>query len=166
MTQLAMPVPAVRARMLAELARTTQVLAEAVAERTGRDPSDFAVRTLAGAVVGVAMAAYFGEADGFMALDDQTQLATFADKLQRGLGLLEAGLPLYQPEPENGISPHALPAGLGVRGCREPWRAPDQEWPGWLWIRRFCMIHSHPGHDTLYSAPKDLISSYSASDSS
>jgi AcrR family transcriptional regulator len=33
MTQLAMTVPAVRARMLAELARTTQVLAEAVAER-------------------------------------------------------------------------------------------------------------------------------------
>jgi hypothetical protein len=94
MTQLAMTVPAVRARMLAELARTTQVLAEAVAERTGRDPSDFAVRTLAGAVVGVAMAAYFGEADDFMALDDRTQLATFADKLERGLALLEAGLPL------------------------------------------------------------------------
>jgi ClpP class serine protease len=94
MTQLAMTVPAVRARMLAELARTTQVLAEAVAERTGRDPGDFAVRTLAGAVVGVAMAAYFGEADDFMALDDQTQLATFADKLERGLALLEAGLPL------------------------------------------------------------------------
>jgi len=94
MTQLAMTVPAVRARMLAELARTTQVLAEAVAERTGRDPGDFAVRTLAGAVVGVAMAAYFGEASDFMALDDQTQLATFADKLERGLALLEAGLPL------------------------------------------------------------------------
>ena len=94
MTQLAMTVPAVRARMLAELARTTQGLAEAVAERPGRDPGDFAVRTLAGAVVGVAMAAYFGEASDFMALDDQTQLATFADKLERGLALLEAGLPL------------------------------------------------------------------------
>jgi AcrR family transcriptional regulator len=94
MTELAMTVPAVRARMLAELARTTQALAEALAERTGRDPGDFAVRTLAGAVVGVAMAAYFGEADDFMAFDDQTQLATFADKLERGLALLEAGLPL------------------------------------------------------------------------
>jgi hypothetical protein len=40
------------------------------------------------------MAAYFGEADDFMALDDQTKLATFADKLERGLALLEAGLPL------------------------------------------------------------------------
>ena len=94
MTELAMTVPAVRARMLAELARTTQVLAEALAERTGRDPGDFAVRTLAGAVVGVAMAAYFDEADDLMALSDQAKLATFADKLERGLALLEAGLPL------------------------------------------------------------------------
>ncbi len=95
MTELAMTVPAVRARMLAELARTTQVLAEAVAERTGRDPGDFAVRTLAGAVVGVAMAAYFDEAGGgLISFDDQSNLATFADKFERGLALLEAGLPL------------------------------------------------------------------------
>ena len=94
MTELAMTVPAVRARMLAELARTTKALAEAVAERTGRDPGDFAVRTLAGAIVGIAMAAYFDDADDFMAFDDQTKLATFADKFERGLTLLEAGLPL------------------------------------------------------------------------
>ena len=93
-SELALAVPAVRARMLAELARTTQALAEALGERTGRDPGDFAVRILAGAVVGVAMAAYFGEAGDFMAFDDQTQLATFADKFERGLALLEAGLPL------------------------------------------------------------------------
>ena len=95
MTELAMTVPAVRARMLAELARTTQVLAEAVAERAGRDPADFAVRALAGAVVGIAMAAYFDEAGGdLISLDDQTKLATFADKFEQGLTLLEAGLPL------------------------------------------------------------------------
>jgi AcrR family transcriptional regulator len=94
MTELAMTVPAVRARMMAELARTTQVIAEAVAQRTGRDPGDFAVRTLAGAVVGVAMAAYFDEADDLMALGDQTKLATFADKFEYGLALLEAGLTL------------------------------------------------------------------------
>jgi hypothetical protein len=40
------------------------------------------------------MAAYFGEADDFMAFEDQAKLATFADKLERGLALLEAGLPL------------------------------------------------------------------------
>jgi len=94
MTELAMTVPAVRARMMAELARTTQVIAEAVAQRTGHDPSDFAVRTLAGAVVGVAIAAYFDEADDLMALGDQTKLATFADKFEYGLALLEAGLTL------------------------------------------------------------------------
>ena len=94
MTELAMTVPAVRARMMAELARTTQVIAEAVAQRTGRDPGDFAVRTLAGAVVGVAIAAYFDEADDLMALGDQTKLATFAERFEHGLALLEAGFSL------------------------------------------------------------------------
>ena len=42
----------------------------------------------------------------------------------------------------------------------------EQKGAGWLWIRRFCMIHSHPGHDIRYSEPNDLISSYSASVSS
>ncbi len=93
-TELAAAVPAIRARMLAELARTTQILAEAVAERSGRDPGDFAVRALAGAVVGIAMAAWFDEGGDLMAFDDQTKLATFADRFERGLALLEAGLPL------------------------------------------------------------------------
>jgi AcrR family transcriptional regulator len=93
-TGLVMAVPAVRARMLEEVARTTQILAEALAQRSGRDSSDFAVRALAGAVVGVAMAAWFDEGGDLMAFDDQTKLATFADKFERGLALLEAGLPL------------------------------------------------------------------------
>jgi hypothetical protein len=80
--------------MLEELARTTQALAEAVAERTGRDPGDFAVRTLAGAIVGIAMAAWFEVADDLVDYMDQGRLATFADKFERGLALLEAGLPL------------------------------------------------------------------------
>jgi len=93
-TELALAVPAVRGRMLEELARTTQALAEAVAERTGRDPGDFAVRTLAGAIVGIAMAAWFEVADDLVDYMDQGRLATFADKFERGLALLEAGLPL------------------------------------------------------------------------
>jgi AcrR family transcriptional regulator len=93
-TELALAVPAVRARMLEELARTTQALAEAVAERTGRDPGDFAVRALAGAIVGIAMAAWFEVADDLVDYMDQGRLATFADKFERGLALLEAGLPL------------------------------------------------------------------------
>jgi AcrR family transcriptional regulator len=93
-TELALAVPAVRGRMLEELARTTQALAEAVAERTGRDPGDFAVRTLAGAIVGIAMAAWFEVADDLVDYMDRGRLATFADKFERGLALLEAGLPL------------------------------------------------------------------------
>ena len=93
-TELALAVPAVRGRMLEEMARTTQALAEAVAERTGRDPGDFAVRTLAGAIVGIAMAAWFEVADGLVDHMDQGRLATFADKFERGLALLEAGIPL------------------------------------------------------------------------
>ena len=82
---LAVAVPAIRARMLAEFARTTQTIAQAVAERTGKAADDFKVQALAGAVVGIAMAAWFdqpGDLDGFGA------------KLERGLALLEAGLPL------------------------------------------------------------------------
>ena len=82
---LAVTVPAVRARMLEEFARTTQVIAQAVADRSGRSAGDFAVQMFAGAVVGIAMAAWF---------DDPGNLAAFGDKFERGLALLEAGLPL------------------------------------------------------------------------
>jgi len=78
-------IPAVRARMLDEFARTNQMLATAIAERSGRTPDDFAVQTAAGAVLGVAMAAWFTAAD---------DIEAFADRYERGLALLEAGLPL------------------------------------------------------------------------
>src|SRR6266702_1360686 len=83
--ELAVAVPAVRARMLEEFARTSQVIAQAVADRSGRAASDFAVQVLAGAVVGIAMAAWF---------DEPGNLEAFGDKFERGLALLEAGLPL------------------------------------------------------------------------
>jgi AcrR family transcriptional regulator len=78
-------IPAVRARMLDEFARTTQVLANVIAERSGRTPDDFAVLTVAGAVLGVAMSAWFTAPE---------DIAAFADRYERGLALLEAGLPL------------------------------------------------------------------------
>lgn len=83
--ELATAVPAVQARMLTEFARTTQVIADAVADRSGRPASDFAVQALAGAVVGIALAAWF---------DKPGDLARFGDRFERGLALLEAGLPL------------------------------------------------------------------------
>jgi len=82
--ELATSVPAVRAAFLDEFGRGIGVIAGAVAQRAGRDPADLAVLTLAGAVMGVAMAAWFptGRLDDMMARFDQ------------GLALLEAGLPL------------------------------------------------------------------------
>ena len=82
---LAVAVPAVRARMLEEMARTSQRIAEAVAERSGRNAGDFTVRAVAGAVIGIAMTAWF---------DEPGNLEAFGDKFERGLALLEAGLPL------------------------------------------------------------------------
>jgi AcrR family transcriptional regulator len=82
---LATAVPAVQARMLTEFARTTQIIAQAVADRSGKPVTDFAVQALAGAVVGIAMAAWF---------DDPGDLDGFGAKFERGLALLEAGLPL------------------------------------------------------------------------
>jgi AcrR family transcriptional regulator len=82
---LTMAIPAVQARMMEEFARTTQRIAEAVAERSGKDASDFAVKALAGAVVGIAMAAWF---------DHPGDLDGFGGRFERGLALLEAGLPL------------------------------------------------------------------------
>jgi AcrR family transcriptional regulator len=82
---LTVAIPAVRARMLDEFARTTQVLASAIAERAGRAEDDFAVLTVAGAVLGVAVGAWFTAAH---------DIEAFADRYERGLALLEAGLPL------------------------------------------------------------------------
>ena len=82
---LTMAIPAVQARMMEEFARTTQRIAEAVAERSGKDAGDFAVKALAGAVVGIAMAAWF---------DHPGDLDGFGGRFERGLALLEAGLPL------------------------------------------------------------------------
>ena len=67
------------------MARTSQRIAEAVAERSGRNAGDFTVRAVAGAVIGIAMVAWF---------DEPGNLEAFGDKFERGLALLEAGLPL------------------------------------------------------------------------
>jgi AcrR family transcriptional regulator len=83
--ELAVAVPAVRARMLEEFARTSKVIAEAVAARSGKAADDFPVQVFAGAIVGIAMAAWF---------DDPGNLEAFGDRFERGLALLEAGLPL------------------------------------------------------------------------
>lgn len=79
-------IPALRARMLDEFTRTIQLVAELVAMRLGRPADDFAVRTYAGALVGVMMAVMFTP-DGDPAPD-------FVTLMDAGLAQLEAGLPL------------------------------------------------------------------------
>ena len=73
-----------------EFARTIGVIAEAAARRSGRDPNDFAVRNLAGAIVGVIMAATMPWSDWA----EETPDADMLDRIDAALAHLEAGLPL------------------------------------------------------------------------
>jgi AcrR family transcriptional regulator len=89
-TALTMTVPEVRARAMDEFARTISVIAEAMAKRAGRSPDDLAVRALAGAVIGVIMSVTMPWANW---TEEQVNADMF-DRIDAGLALLEAGLPL------------------------------------------------------------------------
>jgi AcrR family transcriptional regulator len=89
-TRLTMTVPEVRVRALDELARTIGVFAEAVAKRAGRPADDLAVRTVAGAIMGVIMAITIPW-EGFAETQDFEGTIGHIDE---ALALLEAGLPL------------------------------------------------------------------------
>jgi AcrR family transcriptional regulator len=79
-------VPELRARMLAQVSEMIQMLAEAVAERVGRQSDGFEVRTFAGALVGVALGIAAGSGDD--------PASDYLRQFDRALTLLEAGLPL------------------------------------------------------------------------
>lgn len=85
-TALIRAVPELRAKLLDEFQRTIQLLAVVMAERVGRPADDFAVRTLAGAIIGVGLAA-------MLAVDDEPA-ANYLTLMDKGMALLEAGLPL------------------------------------------------------------------------
>jgi AcrR family transcriptional regulator len=90
LTALTLAVPELRARTLDEYSRMIGSIAEAVARRAGRDPDDFAVRTLAGAVVGVVSST-------MLPLRSDPGAYDLTDRFQRtdaALAHLEAGLPL------------------------------------------------------------------------
>jgi AcrR family transcriptional regulator len=87
---LTLSVPEVRARALDEFARTIAVMGEALARRSGRPADDLAVRTTAGAIIGVIMSISMPW-DGWS--DRQTMEGTFG-RIDQALALLEAGLPL------------------------------------------------------------------------
>lgn len=83
---LVVSVPELRAAMLDQFASAMQLFAEVLAERTEREPSDMAVRTLSGAVIGAVMAVMLSLGD------DPT--ADFASLLDEAMGHLEGGLEL------------------------------------------------------------------------
>ncbi len=85
-TELTLSVPEIRARAVDEFVRSIEVTAAAVARRTGHAPDDFAVRNLAGAMVGVIMASVL------TTKEDPT--ADLFQRIDAALAHLEAGLPL------------------------------------------------------------------------
>jgi hypothetical protein len=84
---MTMAIPELRARAVDELSRTIDVIAQATARRTGRDPGDFAVRNLVGAIIGVVLSATMPWAEDHHTAD------MFA-RVDAALAHLEAGLPL------------------------------------------------------------------------
>jgi AcrR family transcriptional regulator len=76
----------VRAAMLSQFAGMVEQVAEVLAPRAGRAATDFVVRNLAGAVIGVLMASVLA-----VASDPEADLTRLADA---AMAHLEAGLPL------------------------------------------------------------------------
>ena len=88
--RLTLTVPEIRARAMDEFARTITVVAEAMAKRAGRSPDDLAVRTAAGAIIGVIMSITLP----WEGWSEERSLEDMFGRIDEGLALLEAGLPL------------------------------------------------------------------------
>jgi AcrR family transcriptional regulator len=84
--ELIMAVPELRVRMLMDFMRTLELLIDLLAERTGRPTTDIAVRSLAGAVIGVSFAAWL--------TSESHRMQAYLVEVDAGLAQLEAGLPL------------------------------------------------------------------------
>jgi MftR C-terminal domain len=83
---LTLTVPRLRAAMLDQISQAMRLLATAMAERAGRRPDDFAVRTVTGAIVGAAVAVSAALPD-----DPGADLAALIDQ---AIAQLEPGLAL------------------------------------------------------------------------
>jgi AcrR family transcriptional regulator len=83
---LVLTVPKLRASMLDQVSQAMQLIARAMAERAGRRADDFTIRTVAGAVVGAAMAVSAAVTD-----DPEADLPALID---RAIAHLEPGLAL------------------------------------------------------------------------
>jgi AcrR family transcriptional regulator len=86
LNKLTTSIPELRARALDEFMRSVKMVTDLMAKRLGRDPDDLAVRTLAGAIIGVGISVMIRIQDD--------PLANTIELMDAGLALLEAGLPL------------------------------------------------------------------------
>ena len=84
--ELVTKTPELRAAMLNEFADLIDQISVPIARRSGKSPKDFAVRNMAGALIGVLIAAYFATA-----ADPKTD---FLKEMDRAMAHLEKGLPL------------------------------------------------------------------------
>jgi AcrR family transcriptional regulator len=84
--ELELSVPEVRAAMATQVVDMIRTVAELVAERVGRPANDLAIRTWAGAVIGVAMS--------WLLTAEEDTTADWVSGIDETLGHLEAGLPL------------------------------------------------------------------------
>ena len=78
--------PALRSAMLTQFADLVDQIAELIAGRVGREATDFAIRNLAGALLGVMMSA--------LLIAASNPNADMIDVADRAMAHLEAGLPL------------------------------------------------------------------------
>jgi AcrR family transcriptional regulator len=85
--ELLRTVPELEAAMLGEFARTLREIAALIAERSRRPANDETVMALAGAVLGIAMAAWLAD-------DGELTGERFIAKVDRGMALLESGFRL------------------------------------------------------------------------
>jgi AcrR family transcriptional regulator len=86
--ELIRTVPELRAKMLDDLVGAIDILAEMVGKRVGRDPSDVAVRSFSGALIGMIMGVFLAAGDALKTELDYVKL--FDDAMTQ----LDAGLPL------------------------------------------------------------------------
>jgi AcrR family transcriptional regulator len=92
--ELTATVPEVRARAIDEFVRTINQIAEAIARRTGRNPDDFEVRNLAGAIIGVIMSVTTSYGGSTWTAEGLTDVSGLFARIDRALAHLEQGLPL------------------------------------------------------------------------
>ena len=93
-TELTAAVPEIRARAIDEFVRTIRQIAAAIARRSGRDQEDFAVRTMAGAIIGVIMSVTVPESGSVWDPTEMDDVAGLFARIDRALEQLERGLPL------------------------------------------------------------------------